>query len=416
MEIYINFSEPLSPMENMTASYNTNFSVTDTTVMSYSNKTLQEYNDEEANRRLIPVIYLGLLMLIGIPGNLIVLIVYPSRFPKTKHRMFITGLAVADILVCVVTLPFEITEMRFQYTFFNSLCCKVFRACNNLFALSSIFILMGLSGDRYRRVCTPLKVQMTSRHATIYIIFCVVLAVIFSWPNFFISGIRLVNLGNNVTGYDCSLSDQFAKTKYPTLYGGTLYLVFIICMISLIVLYSLIGRQILKHFQFRRRFTSSSTSKSTASTPVSNADSQKLMPTNKAEQEHNNDVFIDHKPKETQGMLTRKSHRKSSKHHSTKSQSVKEDAHAASKKLTKIAFAISLAFILSYLPHLTISLLTALKGKFLFPPGPVVSAVLPIVTRSFAINNVVNPIIYGLMDKRFRGNCKLMFKNAICFR
>lgn len=401
-------------MENMTLSYNTNFSVTDTTVMSYSNKTLQEYNDEEANRRLIPVIYLGLLMLIGIPGNLIVLIVYRSRYPKSTHMMFITGLAMADILVCVVTLPFEITEMRLQYTFYNSWCCKFFRACNTLFALSSIFILMGLSGDRYRRVCTPLKLQMTSRHATIYIIFCVVLAVIFSWPNFFISGIRLVNLGNNVTGYDCSFSDQFAKTKYPTLYGATLFLVFIICMISLIVLYSLIGRQILKHFQFRRRFSKSSTSKSTSSTtPVSN-DSQNLMPTNKAEQEYNNDAFIDNKPKETQEMLTRKSHRKSSKHRSTKHQSVKEDA--ASKKLTKIAFAISLAFILSYLPHLTISLLTALKGKFLLPPGPVVSAVLPIVTRSFAINNVVNPIIYGLMDKRFRDNCKLMFKNALCFK
>ena len=399
-------------MENMTLSY-TNYSVTDNTIMSYSNKTLQEYNDEEANRRLIPVIYLGLLMLIGIPGNLIVLIVYPSRFPKTTHRMFITGLAVADILVCVVTLPFEITEMRLQYTFYNSWCCKFFRACNTLFALSSIFILMGLSGDRFRRVCTPLKVQMTSRHATIYIMFCVVLAVIFSWPNFFISGIRLVNLGNNVTGYDCSLSDQFAKTKYPTLYGGTLFLVFIICMISLIVLYSLIGRQIVKHFQFKRRFSRSSTSKSTSSTPVSN-DSRKLMSTNKAEQEYNNEVFIDNKPKETQEMLTRKSHRKSSKHHSTKRQSVKEDA--GSKKLTKIALAISLAFILSYLPHLTISLLTALKGKFLLPPGPVVSAVLPIVTRSFAINNVVNPIIYGLMDKRFRDNCKLMFKNALCFK
>jgi hypothetical protein len=136
------------------------------------------------------------------------------------------------------------------------------------------------------------------------------------------------------------------------------------------------------------------------------------MSTNKAEQEYNNKVFIDNKPKETREMLTRKSHRKSSKHHSTKDQSVKEDA--TSKKLTKIALAISLAFILSYLPHLTISLLTALKGKFLLPPGPVVSVVLPIVTRSFAINNVVNPIIYGLMDKRFRDNCKLMFKNALC--
>jgi hypothetical protein len=87
------------------------------------------------------------------------------------------------------------------------------------------------------------------------------------------------------------LSDQFAKTKYPTLYSGTLFLVFIICMISLIVLYSLIRRQILKHFQFRRRFSRSSTSMSTSSTLVSN-DSQELMSTNKAEQEYNNEVFI----------------------------------------------------------------------------------------------------------------------------
>jgi hypothetical protein len=127
-----------------------------------------------------------------------------------------------------------------------------------------------------------------------------------------------------------------------------------------------------------------------------------------------NDLVTIGNTADTTGLLTRKSHRKSSKHHSTKHQSVKEDA--TSRKLTKIALAISLAFILSYLPHLTISLLTALKGKFLLPPGPVVSAVLPIVTRSFAINNVVNPIIYGLMDKRFRDNCKLMLKNALCFK
>jgi hypothetical protein len=76
------------------------------------------------------------------------------------------------------------------------------------------------------------------------------------------------------------------------------------------------------------------------------------MSANKAEQEYNNEVFIDNKPTETQEMLTRKSHRKSSKHHSTKHQSVKEDA--TSKKLTKIALAISLAYILSYLPHLCI--------------------------------------------------------------
>lgn len=364
-------------------------------------KTLQEYNDEEANRRMIPVIYLVLLMVIGIPGNILVLIIYPSKFPRTTHRLFITGLAIADLLVCVVTLPFEITEMRFQYTFYITWACKLFRACNNLFALSSIFILFGLSADRYRRVCKPLKLQMSTRQANIFMVCSAGLAALFSLPNFFISGTRLVKLGYNVTGFDCSLSDQFAKTKIPILYGGALFLVFLIAMVTLIVIYSFIGHKICTHANFRRKFSKGSTTKSTSETPISN-ENQNLMQTHKSDKENKDDVFDDKKQSDEKRKPT-KSSRKTSKKNVTK-----EDM--AASKITKIAFAISVAFILSYLPHLTISLLTALKGKFLFPPGPVVSAVLPIVTRSFAINNVVNPIIYGLMDKRFRDHCRLLFR------
>ncbi|XP_071120909.1 adenosine receptor A3-like [Mytilus edulis] len=372
------------------------------------NKTLQDYNDEEALRRLAPMIYLVLLMLIGIPGNVLVLIVYPIRFQKSTHRTFIIGLALSDLFVCAVTLPFEITEMRFQYTFYNMWACKFFRACNNLFALSSIFILMGLSGDRYRRVFTPLKLQMTSHHATVIIFFSVCLSFMFSWPNFFISGIRHVKLGQlNITGFDCSLSDQFAKTIYPTVYGGTLFLIFIICMVSLIVIYSLIGRKLCVHIQFRRKFSNVSSSKSTSDTTLSNE--QHHVNTS---QQYENEVFEDKKDKKEHSEKKLLNKKKSTI--KDRKKSTKEDM--ASKKLTKIAFAVSLAFILSYLPHLTISLLTALKGKFLFAPGPVVSAVLPIVSRSFAINNVVNPIIYAFIDRRFRDGYRYIFKKIICFK
>ncbi|XP_052066888.1 cholecystokinin receptor-like [Mytilus californianus] len=388
-------------MDNSTIA---NYNLTNRTYLDF-NKTLQDYNDEEALRRLAPMIYLALLMLIGIPGNVLVLIVYPIRFQKSTHRTFIIGLALSDLFVCAVTLPFEITEMRFQYTFYNMWACKFFRACNNLFALSSIFILMGLSGDRYRRVFTPLKLQMTSHHATIFIFFSVCLALVFSWPNFLISGIRHVKLGEfNITGFDCSLSDQFAKTIYPTVYGGVLFLIFIICMVSLIVIYSLIGRKLCAHIHFRRKFSNVSSSKSTSDTTLPNE--QHNINTS---QQYQNEVFEEKKQNSEKKLLSKqKSTNKDRK------KSKKEDM--ASKKLTKIAFAVSLAFILSYLPHLTISLLTALKGKFLFPPGPIVSAVLPIVTRSFAINNVVNPIIYAFIDRRFRDGYRFIFKKMNCFK
>lgn len=388
-------------MDNSTIA---NYNLTNITDLDF-NKTLQDYNDEEALRRLAPMIYLLLLMLIGIPGNVLVLVVYPIRFQKSTHRTFIIGLALSDLFVCAVTLPFEITEMRFQYTFYNMWACKFFRACNNLFALSSIFILMGLSGDRYRRVFTPLKLQMTSHHATIFIVFSVCLSFLFSWPNFFISGIRHVKLGEfNITGFDCSLSDQFAKTIYPTVYGGTLFLIFIICMVSLIVIYSLIGRKLCAHIQFRRTFSNVSSSKSTSDTSLPN-ERHKIN----TSQQYENEVFEEKKQNSEKKLISKQKSTNKDRQKSTK-----EDM--ASKKLTKIAFAVSLAFILSYLPHLIISLLTALKGKFLFPPGPIVSAVLPIVTRSFAINNVVNPIIYAFIDRRFRDGYRFIFKKMVCFK
>lgn len=354
-----------------------------------ANKSLQDYNDEEALRRLAPMIYLGLLMLVGVPGNLLVLIVYPRRFPRNTHRTFIVGLAMADILACLVTLPFEIIEMRHQYTFYNEWVCKVFRSCNNVFALSSIIILMGLSADRYRRVCKPLKVQMTSRHAKMFIFGSVCLAFCFALPNFIIAGTRRVYLGPyNITGYDCSFSDQYARTRLPTVYGGVLFLVFIVCMVSLIVIYCLIGYKVFWHIKFRRKFSSVS----------SNSTSNTDMDKNRGTEMKENVFESENRRVSKKKLLSGKSKTKSSISSTDPS---KKDS-SGSHRLTKISFAISLTFILSYLPHLTISLLTALKGKFLFPPGPVVSALLPIVTRSFAINNIANPIIYGFIDKRFR--------------
>ena len=356
-----------------------------------SSKTLEDFNAEESSRRLAVLIYLCVLCAVGTVGNSMVIIIYPLRFPRTTHRTFIAGIAVVDLIVCVLTIPFEIVEIRHQYTFYNEAACKIFRSFGVWLSLVSMFLLMGMSYEKFRRICKPFQKQMTVRSCRVYIMCVMAILLVLVWPSMLQSGIRLVNLGNNITGHDCSLSDKYADTLLPTISEGSLLLVTIICIITLIVLYSLIGRTIFVHNRFRKQFrvTRQETVTERRRTEIFSVEGEDSKGTELSlpgSQLQNND------PK-----------------------SFKDNRHST-RKVTKIAFVVSMVFILGYIPHMVISLLTAIKGKFLLPPGPVVSAVLPIIARSFIINNIANPIIYGFLDVRFRMECKLLFFKLICCR
>lgn len=412
--------------------------------------TLQQLNDEEFHRRLAPVIYLIVLMVIGAPGNFLVLVVYSRYFPKSTHRTYIICLAVVDLAVCLISLPFEIIEMRFQYTFYNAIACKFFRANNNFLSLGSIFTIFSMSIDRYRRVCRPLRPQMTTRVSLFYCLGALLGSLLFAWPNFGISGIRLVTLKQNITGSDCSLSDKYAKTIYPIVYGGVLFIIFLIVIVFLVVVYSLIARKIYKHSKFREGFqTSTNSSTLTQTSSISKSGS-------KRSQNNGNDIGLEQVNlamtvlPETEANIHSGAQRNTSNEVSkpevvqteeklplsqpevakplSKTSGISKGRSFKTKttvtiadrkrtaKITRITFTISLVFILSYLPHLVLSLMTAVKGGFVAKPGPIVSAVLPIVTRSIFINNVANPLIYGFLDPKFRNSCKKCFKTLLCLK
>lgn len=358
-----------------------------------SHKTLDDFNDEESLRRLVPLVFLGVTMIAGVIGNSIVLIVYPLRFPRNTHRTFIIGLSITDLLVCVIAIPFEIVEMRFQYTFYNKIACKIVRSFSYWFTLVSMFVLLGMSYDKYKRICKPMKKQMTVKDCRVYIVCVFTIALLFVWPNLLLTGIRMVKLGDNLTGYDCSLSDKYAHTAFPVIAESTLLVVSVSLIGIIILLYSLIGRTILIQYRFRKQFQNCSTN----SAINSNGQSRNIFT-----------------------LITDSSKAKGDNHAGTSfkkmNKSVTKDPQRSIRRLTKIAFAVSVVFILSFLPHLIVNLLTAIKGKFLFKPGPVVSAIMPILARSFIINNCANPIIYGFMDTRFRKNSKSLFMKVLFCR
>lgn len=356
--------------------------------------TLQDLNDEEAMRRLAPMIYLGILILIGLPGNIIVIVTYLTHYKKSTHRIIILGLAWIDLVACVVCMPFEIIEMNFQYTFYAEIACKIFRFNNTFISLGSVLTIVVMAIDRFRRVCRPLQAQMTIKYAKIICMAALVVSAFLSWPSLVYLGIRTVQLKHNITGIDCSISDAFWKTKYPFYHNAVLFLVFIICLVSLVIIYAMIGRRIFSHVKFRSRFVSSrstSSARTTSTTTGSQRSAQaqfQLLPNPQGEGQNTEDNIA----------MTAKEESKTNKNEIDKTQKELRKT----RKITKIAFLITLMLVLSYLPHLILVIMTAVKGRFLAKPGPIVSALLPIVSRSIFINNMVNPLIYGFCDKKFR--------------
>ncbi|XP_063401411.1 cholecystokinin receptor type A-like [Mytilus trossulus] len=376
--------------------------------------TLEDLNDAETIQRLAPIIYLSFLTLVGTPGNLLVIAVYTWTIKRrTTHRLFITALAVTDFLVCTVAVPFEIIQMTHQLTFYSEWACKIFRSINVLLALLSSFILIALSADRTRRVIQPLKLQMTIRQAIWCIFLVTLLAFVFAFPEAVISGISLEKLENNLTGYDCSFSDRYKDQAYTTVYSSTLLAIYIGCIFALIVMYSIIGRQVLSHVHFRSTFIrqNGTDNHSTASTNKLDRNEIKL-----SLEETCDSIDMDEDEFRSKQLSELKSSRENTIKRHAKSPDKRHGAmrqENSSKKVTKIAFAISFCFILSYVPYVAVKLNASIASGH-FTSNATTKAIFPILGRTFIINNIVNPIIYGFLDQKFRQKCKIIFRHLTC--
>lgn len=81
---------------------------------------------------------------------------------------------------------------------------------------------------------------------------------------------------------------------------------------------------------------------------------------------------------------------------------VEEKQHKIDPRITEIMIAITVAFVVSYLPDCILDAnYTFNKGDTL-PNTPLVVGSLPLLARLYFINNVVNPIIYYIGDTKFR--------------
>ncbi|CAC5385443.1 unnamed protein product [Mytilus coruscus] len=214
----------------------------------------EKINDKEIHKLLAPIVYLIVLMVVGIPGNLIVLIIYRQKYSKSVYRTIIWNLTVVDFLFCTLTFPFNIGRLIRYYTFYELWVCKAFTTLIIFFIMYSSHLLVTLALHRFRQVCMPMRKQITTVNVKYWIIGSFLLAVFLDIPECVLQPLDEPTLkdGNaTVTGYVCAVS--FKNNIYAEIYNGFLTFLFSLYAFILFVLYIVIGRRMYLQRKMRQK-------------------------------------------------------------------------------------------------------------------------------------------------------------------
>ena len=242
--------------ENITSNMTSNMTSYDN--VNSSNTTYNGQHLDEARRELMgiyiyPFVCVIFYMIIGFIGNSIVIYIFTAKWKLTKTTIFILTLAGVDLMSCIVNMPTEAAILWNPLEFDYDIICKISRYMTFTATVSSTFVLIAISIDRYLMVCRPffgreLGIQYAKRTC----LTAVLLGLLLSWPSLIFYGTYTYDVkveesetGKMITvqGKTCLISNFYVENyKLPAGFYFFLFGGHIIMFIILTMVYLLIGR------------------------------------------------------------------------------------------------------------------------------------------------------------------------------
>lgn len=389
------------------------FNLTSTLSDAEIDEILRRKNDEKATLYIPVIVYMIILTVVGTFGNILVCCVYCTKPTKTSSHFFILALAVFDILTCLIGMPTEVTDLRYPYMFYAYEACKLLRFVESITTIGSSFILIAVAVDRYLRIC-KLGRQISVKIAKRLWFIAMILGVLLSWPSIIIFGKSSQNIQPGVVGVDCSTEDGMKHTIYPSLYYAFLGLLFVCCLTFFTIIYCKIGFQIWRQKKAKIG-NNSRNSDATKSRTFSNSSTKETDIAENTTGEHNSDPISTDMSSDQVTETTPK--KKCINHRDRRISSVSVCSVKGAKKrqikvtrTTVVLFAVTVAYVLSYLPFLILMVIRSVKKDFEDGLSPSAELLYKFCVKSYFINNAINPLIYSFLNINFRKDANALLR------
>ncbi|OPJ87983.1 alpha-2Db adrenergic receptor-like [Patagioenas fasciata] len=109
---------------------------------------------------LILLAALAVLLATLVGNTLVVAAISTSRALRAPQNLFLVSLALADILVAILVLPFSLANEVMGYWYFGGLWCSLYLALDVLLCTASIGHLCAISLDRYWAVTRAARLNL----------------------------------------------------------------------------------------------------------------------------------------------------------------------------------------------------------------------------------------------------------------
>ena len=199
-------------------------------------------------RNIYGIVFVALQMVLGLIGNSVVLLVYYTKYRRSNYRTFVLFLAILDIGSCVLTMPFVIVFLYNSMNFPSDFVCRAGLLVGFTFGVAQSGALVLIAFDRYRKICHPLKKQISQKQAKASCIAVVFMALSVTWFTPFLYGTSTRTLGKSrLQVTQCYLAEDNLPNMIAKAYYILLAVLFVIVSTFLCVLYFFIMKKVHGH-------------------------------------------------------------------------------------------------------------------------------------------------------------------------
>ncbi len=117
----------------------------------------------------------SITLLLGLIGNVLVIFVFAkNRKMRTVTNSFLVNLAVCDLMVVCICMPFSVAVAIYENWIYGDTMCKMVSFCQGLSVSASILTLAVISAERFYAIRKPLRARAFMSRTRIQTIICLI--------------------------------------------------------------------------------------------------------------------------------------------------------------------------------------------------------------------------------------------------